>query len=245
MRIIHDRIVRILDEFFYWLIRFILPRKRKRLRWFFNSDSAVCTGVILVSNRPLDLRRVVQGAHLIFTGYGHWFPNDPRGSGSTEIRKADLRDVSKIHFGRKRKQPPREELKSFFKAAEPKLEHRTLWFDRELRNAIAEGFRDTLKRHAYTVWACAILRNHTHLVVRTHKNRSEEIWTHFAEGAKQSLRAFAEVPQYHPIWSHRTYKVYLYSKYDIRTRISYVNENPHKEGLPPQHWDFITHYVEK
>jgi len=173
------------------------------------------------------------------TGYGHWLPNDPRGSGSTEVRKDDLKDLGEVHFGRKRVQPPRDELRSFFRVVEPKLEHPMLWFDAKMRTAIADGFRRAIAMHRYSVWSCAILRNHAHLVVRTHKNRSEEMWDDFAREAKESLRAFAEVPPNHPVWSHRPYKVFLITNDEICGRIRYVNENPIKERLIAQNWDFV------
>jgi hypothetical protein len=46
----------------------------------------------------------------------------------------------------------------------------------------------------------------------------------------------------HPIWSQRPYKVFLYAPEDVRGRIDYVNQNPLKEGLPPQEWDFVAVY---
>ena len=108
-----------------------------------------------------------------------------------------------------------------------------------MRDAIAEGFAHAITQHGYTVYACAILRNHAHLVVRTHRHRSEEIWDHFARDAAQSLRVFAEVPVNHPIWSHRPYKVFLKTNDEVRGRIKYVNDNPIKEKLKPQSWDFV------
>lgn len=35
---------------------------------------------------PKTHRRPIIAHHLILHGYGHWFPNDPRGSGSDEVR---------------------------------------------------------------------------------------------------------------------------------------------------------------
>jgi hypothetical protein len=36
---------------------------------------------------------VVAGYHLIWTAYGHWLPNDPRGRTSAEVRSVDLQDL--------------------------------------------------------------------------------------------------------------------------------------------------------
>src|ERR1700683_324430 len=79
---------------------------------------------------PRQLRnRVIIAHHLVLMGYGHWLPNDIRGSGSDEIRKALLQALGEIHPGRKQQQPPRSELKTFHSQAKPLLEQEALWFD--------------------------------------------------------------------------------------------------------------------
>jgi hypothetical protein len=72
---------------------------------------------------------LVLGHHLILTGYGHWIANDPRGSGSTELRQEKFGDLGSVHFGRKRIQPSREAVKSFYRAANPRLDFKPMWFD--------------------------------------------------------------------------------------------------------------------
>ena len=39
--------------------------------------------------------------HLIWTLYGHWLPNDPRGSGSRELLDEKFAPLGEIHHGRK------------------------------------------------------------------------------------------------------------------------------------------------
>ena len=41
------------------------------------------------------------------------------------------------------------------------------------------------------------------------------------------------------MWSSRPYKVFLYKPEEVVGRIDYVNDNPVKEGLPRQNWDFV------
>jgi hypothetical protein len=125
---------------------------------------------------------------LVLMGYGHWLPNDPRGSGSDTIRNQLLQDLGDIHHGRKRVQPPRQELKDFHRQAKPRLEQNVLWFDDSLRETIAKSFASIAMNIGYTIWACAILRNHAHLVVQRHKHRHDVMWRTFADSAAQSLR---------------------------------------------------------
>ena len=187
-------------------------------------------------------RRVILASHLVFHGYGHWLANDPRGSGSTELRKEDLRELGDIHFGRKRFQPPRDELRKFYSEANEKLEYQPYWFRSTAIRVVAEAFGAAAREHGYTLWACAVCSNHAHVVVRTHKDRAEVIWSNLATAAAQALRNRKVVDTSHPVWSHRPYKVFLYTPEQVHDRIGYVEQNPVKEGLPRQSWDFVTPY---
>ncbi len=184
-------------------------------------------------------KRVILASHTVFMGYAHWLPNDPRGSGSVELRKAELTDLGDILPGRQFPQPPREQVREFHQQAEPKLQHARLWFDDPMRQIIATAFAEAAQKHNYTIWACATLRNHAHAVVRTHRDAAEVIWSHLATSSQLALRGAKKFPDDHPVWSHRPYKVFLYTHDDLRGRIDYVKQNPMKEGLPPQHWPFV------
>ncbi|MCY2962595.1 MAG: hypothetical protein NT069_02910 [Planctomycetota bacterium] len=186
--------------------------------------------------------RIIIGHHLILHGYGHWLPNDPRGSGSQTILNEKLADLGPIHFGRKEVQPSREVLREFSRAAASRLEHTPLWFDAAKRQALAESIGQTIAQCGYTVWACAVLKNHLHLCVRRHRDDAATMWSRFAEKTTAGLRLFADVPSTHPVWSERPYKVFLYTPDDVRRVVAYIEQNPVKEGLPPERWPFVTEY---
>jgi hypothetical protein len=57
---------------------------------------------------------MVVGYHLIWTAYGWWLPNDPRGSSSHEIRCADIVGLGELHHGRKKVQPAAGEIRRFY-----------------------------------------------------------------------------------------------------------------------------------
>jgi REP element-mobilizing transposase RayT len=187
--------------------------------------------------------RSVIGHHLILTGYGHWLPNDIRGSGSTEIRSEELRDLGDIHSGRKAVQPSRRELRMFHAEAEKKLYHAVVWFDEAKRQALAEAFAQVIAKRHYTVWACAILSNHAHLCIRRHREDALTMWNALADGSRSSLRQLKGFPQNHPVWSTRPYKVFLYSPQDVRSRVHYIENNPLKERLEAQHYPFVLPYT--
>jgi hypothetical protein len=186
--------------------------------------------------------RVIIAHHLIFYAYGQWLPNDPRGSGSSEIREPKLEDLGEIHFGRKRIQPPRQEIRSFYRDAEPRLDFPTIWFDDAKRQAILEGFSRVVEENRYTVWGCAILRNHAHVCVRRHRDDGRSIWARFTQGARNALRGCADIPDDHPVWGNRPYAVFLYTPEDVRRVVSYIAGNPAKDGLAPQSWSFVKPY---
>ena len=195
--------------------------------------------LLLRGNPKNPPRRVILASHLILTGYAHWLSNDPRGSGSTETRKDELKDMGNIHQGRKRIQPPREELRQFHREAEERLDHEIIWFRQQHLSVIANAIGTAAQRHGYTLWACAVCSNHAHVVVRSHRDRSELIWNNLATSATGALRGAGLVPPDHPVWSHRIYKVFLYTSDDINGRVDYVESNPIKEGLSKQTWSFL------
>lgn len=67
-------------------------------------------------------------------------------------------------------------------------------------------------------------------------------WGKFAEESCNKLRLFASIPDDHPVWSNRPYKVFLDTPDDVRRTIKYIEDNPENEGLPRQLWEFLTPY---
>src|SRR5436853_6967045 len=95
--------------------------------------------------------------HLVWTAYGWWLPNDPRGSGSHIIRNDILADLGEVHHGRKALQPSRVEVREFYEQAADRLKHRLLTFDARERPAIGEAFGEVIDTERYTCYACAIM----------------------------------------------------------------------------------------
>jgi hypothetical protein len=186
--------------------------------------------------------RVIIAHHLVHTLYGHWLSNDLRGSGSVETRKPELDQLGPVHFGRKPIQPPRREVKAFYAKAEPLLDHPVFWIDTAKRQAIADAFALAAKEVGYTVWACAILWNHAHLLVRRHRDWGHTIWDVLSGYARDALRQFPDIGSEHPVWSDRPYVVFCYDPPGVRGRIKYINDNWQKEGLQPIVYPFVQPY---
>jgi hypothetical protein len=182
---------------------------------------------------------VIVAVHLVLHGYGHWICNDPRGSGSIEFRQEKFKQLGPIHFGRKRNQPTREELRDFYKRANELLKHKPIWFNSAKRQAISESFARVITARGYRVWACTILQNHAHLCVRAHRDDAVVVWTAFADASRDAIRALHPLDPQHPIWSHRPYKVFLYTPQEVIQRLDYIEDNPRDSQLPDQHWSFV------
>jgi REP element-mobilizing transposase RayT len=116
------------------------------------------------------------------------------------------------------------------------------WIDDAKRQALSDAFAKVIAERRYTVWACAILSNHAHLVIRRHRDDALAMWHAVAAECRDRLRLFAEIGAEHPVWSTRPYKVFLRTPEEVRGRIEYVDRNPEKEGLPQQRYDFVQPY---
>src|SRR5688500_11235234 len=113
---------------------------------------------------------MVAGFHLIWTAYGWWLPNDPRGSSSQEIRVERIADLGELHEGRKAIQPPPRVLRDFYDEARKVLKHALTTFAPQDIELIAKGFRLVVTEQRYTCYACAILPEHVHVLIRKHKH---------------------------------------------------------------------------
>ncbi len=181
--------------------------------------------------------------HIILTGYGHWLSNDPRGSLSCELRSAGLGSLGAIQFGRQEKQPSREALRSFHDAARAKLKHEAIWLDAAKRQAVAEAFGRIVDERGYTCFACAVLSNHAHLLIRKHREKAEAMIDALQAESAMAVRASEDVADDHPIWSRDLYKQFVDNAEAVERTIEYIQENPAKSRLPAQVYDFAKPYT--
>ncbi|MCI0335484.1 MAG: transposase [Planctomycetes bacterium] len=180
--------------------------------------------------------------HLIWTNYGTWLGNDPRGSGSQTVYTPVLAELGEVHFGRKKLQPVRSKVREFYKSAEPRLKFDVIRFDEQKRSQIANSFGEIVRKHQYTCYACAIMSDHVHLVIRKHRDQAENMIDYFQQESRLWLIKENAVPDWHPVWTQGGWKVFLDTPAEVWSRIRYVENNPLKEGLPKQYWPFVVPY---
>jgi REP element-mobilizing transposase RayT len=113
--------------------------------------------------------------------------------------------------------------------------------------AVGRGFDKSFRHGKVMVWACAILPEHVHLVIARHGHPVERLVNFLKGAATRELVA----ENLHPLaqwqkrgrpprcWARGEWKVFLDSEEDVLRAIRYVQDNPSKEGKPPQRWTFV------
>lgn len=153
--------------------------------------------------------------HLMWTLYGWWLPNDPRGSTSHSIRSDALKDLGGFHYGRKRIQPAGRVIRVFYQQAEQILQHDLLTFSPNDFQTVARAFSKAIPRCGYTCYALAIMPDHVHLIIRKHRDRAEAMIEQLQELTRDALiEADMRHPE-HPVWATGGYKVFLDSPDDV------------------------------
>ncbi|HYH66731.1 MAG TPA: hypothetical protein VD866_18700 [Urbifossiella sp.] len=181
--------------------------------------------------------------HLVWTGYGRWLPNDPRGSGSHTVCTDVLAELGELHHGRKRVQPPGREVRAFYERARQLLKHPLLTLDEADRAVIAEAFGGVVEEQRYTCYACAVMPDHVHLLIRKHRHAAEEMAGHLIDASRAALAAAGRCPPDHPVWVSGTpWSEFVGHPDDVRRTIGYIERNPIKLGLPEQRWPFVIPY---
>lgn len=193
---------------------------------------------------------MVHAYHVIFGAYGFWLPNDPRGSWSDFVGKWEL-----VRFGRATKSLERAELtpdeERQRRRAKQTLKYPAVQFTGAQAKAIGQSFAELYRKRNYTLCACSILPEHTHLVIARHTYPVESIVNLLKGEATRKLVAdglhplarYAKPGERPPkMWAQRLWKVYLDTSEAIEAAIRYVEDNPEKEGKPAQTWHCVTPY---
>ena len=181
--------------------------------------------------------------HLVWSVYGAWLPNDARGSNSSEIRNPVLAELGELHQGRKKVQPVGRVIREFYREAAPKLQHPLLTLEAEQRDEVAAAFLNVIEDKKYTCYACAVMPDHVHILIRKHKFTDEQIAEHLMTASRYRLieRGFRE--KTHPTWiAGFGWNVFQFDPQDMRRTIRYIEDNPKKGRLLDQNWPFVIPY---
>jgi len=194
---------------------------------------------------------MVHWYHVIFSVYGFWLPNDPRGSWSDFVDAWELfrfaGPATKVtgkrsyahdaHDARSRKES-KEHLK--FPPAR---------FEAPCRTSISLGFGRAVEEFNFRIHACAIGFDHVHCVASRNATRSiEQVVAVLKARATNQMNADGTHPMEGLVnskgvtptaWGEGCWKVFINDTSQLRSAIGYVERHPMKEGLPQQKWSFL------
>lgn len=197
--------------------------------------------------------RPVLAYHVILCNYGFWLPNDPRGSWSTFVRAPNIRRHGPATFvGTRTSVASRPHDSERRQRAKRDLVRPAVELTGRQALSVAHGFADRIRGCGYTVYACAILPDHSHLVIARHRYCIEQVVRVLRQQATMQLLADGLHPfanerlasgRLPSVWCQDFWKVFLYDSNDIDRSVKYVEQNPERAGLKAQRWSFVTQHA--
>ena len=192
---------------------------------------------------------MVLGSHVIFGVYGFWLPNDERGSWSEFVGAWELyRYGPATKTAERRSLAARHHNVAARMAAKRALKRPAVHLSGIQARAVGRGFAEYSADSGLSIWACAILPDHIHLVLGRHRLKVEQLAIQLKGAASrhpisEGIHPFGDYAMPHDTppkcFAVVEWKVYLTSDEDIERSVKYVELNPLKEGKPLQHWKFV------
>jgi REP element-mobilizing transposase RayT len=158
------------------------------------------------------------------------------------IRSDLISELGELHYARKRVQPRSVVIREFYERASDRLKYPLLTFDDEARGVLGCAIGRTMHEMGYTCWACAVMPDHVHILIRKHRHMAEEMIWNLQRETHLALRESGLRDQEHPVWGGCGWKVFLDEPEDVWRTIGYVEENPLKVGLRAQKHSFVVAY---
>ena len=177
--------------------------------------------------------------HSIFTTYGTWLPNEPRGSWSTFVASWEFYLFGKATTVNTRRSVAANTYDRNTKTQMQRvLKYPPVRFTGNQARTVAMAFTET----PYTLHAVAVMPSHVHMVLGYTRRDIRRAIGHIKSQATRALRTQGWFAAQSP-WTDHGWNVYLNTDHDVQRAIDYVYENPLREGLRQQHWSFITPYA--
>ncbi len=194
----------------------------------------------------MEVEAVVRGFHVVLSNYGFWLPNDPRGAWSDFVRKWEL-----TRYGKATKVETRRSVagtkhdRNLRASAKGTLAYPVVHLNGRQALAVGHGIERAQQEGEYSIYACAILPEHSHLVIGETGRPINRVVGHLKGRATQAMVDEGVWPiAEQPVWGRGCWKVFLFYDEDMRRAIRYVEGNPTREGKPRQMWSFVEEYLE-
>ncbi len=156
--------------------------------------------------------------HSIFSMYGFWLPNDPRGSGSDYVASWEL-----FRYGPATKTDTRRSVAgrpvrpNWQREAKSALQYPPAVITGRQALAIGRGFATAIGEATYRVYACAILPDHVHLIIGASARGIRQVVGHLRSRATHTVRE-QQLWDDRPLWGEHGWNVYLESVEAVQAR---------------------------
>ncbi len=180
--------------------------------------------------------------HFVFSTYGFWLPNDPRGSGSTYVGLKNLY----VQYGPAtrvtcdRSVARRDHDRAARLAAKRLLPRAPVRLTGLMAREVARGVAEYAMSSGVLIYACSVLPTHVHLVTSTGRLPAEKLLVQFKGAATHRLRCAGMWAGEEKVWSRGGRHRFIDSVAYLRRAIAYVRDNPLKDGLRRQEWGFVS-----
>jgi len=187
--------------------------------------------------------------HVIYSMYGFWLPNDPRGSWSDFVGSWELfryGPATKVEDYRSYAHDPHDRTRRL--EAKSALKYPPVVLTGRQALSVATGFADVARRSGYHIYACAVLPDHGHLVIGRHHYKVEQVVRRLKQAAGRQL----DLDELHPFagltarrgalptpFAENCWHCFIDNDKYARAAIRYTENNPLKEGKPRQRWSFV------
>ena len=182
---------------------------------------------------------MILGIHLVWTCYGWWFPNDPRGSWSKDVWSPELRELGKnAARGRRSVQPSGDKLNKYISTAQERLKHAPVELNGIMRRTAKTAIMRQARLNNYVIMALAVMPRHAHAVVLRHNHAQGRIVRGFkavssreirkllaASFTRRDDRAENSATDKIPVWSRGYWARFLNTEPDIKAAVDYVKSH--------------------
>ncbi|MFW6133760.1 MAG: transposase [Planctomycetota bacterium] len=137
--------------------------------------------------------------------------------------------------------PASKDVRAFHTRARGVLKHPVVELTNADTQTVGAAFAEAIRNRRYTCYACAIMPDHVHLLIRKHRHSAEDMVAALQKASGDALRRVwaASGRGGHPVWGGPGWKVFLDCPDDVRRTIDYIEQNPGKLRRPVQRWAFV------
>ncbi len=123
------------------------------------------------------------------------------------------------------------------------LKHPVMPLDDDEIALVGRILGEQITDKGYVCYACAVMPDHVHVLIRRHHDRAEDMVEMLQEASRTALIEAAERAATHPVWTKGPgWKGFLNTVRDFERIIRYIRSNPLQIGWPEQNWDFVAAY---